>query len=106
MEERPYEIFLIAILNIHRACEASIDLAMHVIAEKRLGLPQTSLDAFDILQTHSIIDKNMAKQLKAMVEFRNSAVHDYQAINVNILIQIIEKHLTDFSDYAKKILEF
>ncbi len=94
------------ILNIQRACEASIDLAMHVIAEKRLGLPQTSRDAFDLLQSHLIIEENMAKQLKAMVGFRNIAVHDYQTINLDILIQIIENHLADFSDYAKKILEY
>lgn len=30
------------ILNIQRACEASIDIAMHVVAEKKLGIPQTS----------------------------------------------------------------
>jgi uncharacterized protein YutE (UPF0331/DUF86 family) len=28
------------VLNIQRACEASIDLAMHLIAEKKLGVPQ------------------------------------------------------------------
>jgi uncharacterized protein YutE (UPF0331/DUF86 family) len=38
------------ILNIQRACEASIDLAMHIVAEQRLGLPQASRDAFDMLQ--------------------------------------------------------
>ena len=30
------------ILNIQRACEAAMDLAMHVVAEHRLGLPQSS----------------------------------------------------------------
>ncbi len=27
------------VLNLLRACEASIDLAMHRVAEKRLGIP-------------------------------------------------------------------
>lgn len=35
------------ILNIQRACEASIDLAMHIVALKGLGIPQNSRDAFD-----------------------------------------------------------
>jgi uncharacterized protein YutE (UPF0331/DUF86 family) len=34
------------ILNLQKACEASIDLAMHIVAEKKLGLPQNSRDAF------------------------------------------------------------
>jgi len=93
------------ILNIQRACEASIDLAMHIVSEKRLGLPQTSRDAFDMLKSQSIIDEEIAKRLKAMVGFRNIAVHDYQTINLDILKQIIEKHLGDFTNYTKQILK-
>lgn len=94
------------ILNIQRACESSIDLAMHIVAEKKLGLPQTSRDAFDMLETAGVIDKTLAKQLKAMVGFRNIAVHDYQAINLTILEQIVTKHLEDFKIFAKKILSY
>ncbi|MFJ7684909.1 type VII toxin-antitoxin system HepT family RNase toxin [Peribacillus butanolivorans] len=94
------------ILNIQRACESSIDLAMHIVAEQRLGLPQTSRDAFDMLHTHSIIDENIAKRLKAMVGFRNIAVHDYQTINLDILEKIVDNHLGDFTDYTKQILSF
>ncbi len=36
-------------LNIQRACEASIDLAMHIISRRKLGIPQNSRDAFDVL---------------------------------------------------------
>jgi len=30
-------------LNIERACQASIDMAMHVVAERHLGVPQATL---------------------------------------------------------------
>lgn len=30
------------ILNIQRACEASIGLPIHIVAEKKLGIPQNS----------------------------------------------------------------
>ncbi len=94
------------ILNIQRACEASIDLAMHIVAEKKLGLPQASREAFDMLQQEGIIDLKLAKHLKAMVGFRNIAVHDYQTINLDILEQIIAKHLDDFRTFTKAILTY
>ncbi|EFZ1984478.1 DUF86 domain-containing protein [Shigella flexneri] len=94
------------ILNIQRACEASIDLAMHIVAERKLGLPQTSRDAFDMLHEALIIDENTVKRLKAMVGFRNIAVHDYQTVNLDILQQIVTNHLEDFTDYTKQILKF
>lgn len=36
-------------LNIERACQAAIDLSMHLVARERLGMPQASADAFPML---------------------------------------------------------
>lgn len=92
------------ILNIQRACEASIDLAMHVVSEKKLGLPKVSRDAFKYLEENGLIDAILAKTLMNMVGFRNIAVHDYQSIELEILQAIIEKHIADFKAYTKIIL--
>lgn len=92
------------ILNIQRACEASIDLAMHIVSEKKLGIPQNSRDAFEVLYSNNIIDEKLMKNLKAMVGFRNIAVHDYQAVNLEIVKQIIEKHLLDLKEFVQLML--
>lgn len=92
------------VLNIQRACEATIDLAMHVIAEQGWGVPQNSREAFDILLEKGIIDEKLSKNLKGMVGFRNLAVHDYQELNLAIVQQIIDKHLVDLLDYSTIML--
>lgn len=91
------------ILNLQRACEASIDLAMHVVAEMKLGVPQNSRDAFDMLQEHHVIESELCQRLKAMVGFRNIAVHDYQAVKNSILKSIIDHHLDDFIVFSDRI---
>lgn len=92
------------ILNIQRACEASIDLAMHIVSDLKLGLPKTSREAFKLLEDNNIINHTLAKTLMNMVGFRNIAVHDYQTIELNILQAIIENHLDDFKVYTAAIL--
>lgn len=95
------------VLNIQRACEASIDLAMHVISEKKLGVPQSSRDGFEVLNKNNLIDDKLTKNLKAMVGFRNIAVHDYKKIEVKIVQIIIERHLEDFKEliyYMNKLI--
>jgi uncharacterized protein YutE (UPF0331/DUF86 family) len=92
------------ILNIQRACEASIDIAMHIVSEKKLGIPQNSRDAFEVLYSNNIIDEKLTKNLKAMADFRNIAVHDYQTVNLEIVKQIIEKHLLDLKDFVQLML--
>lgn len=92
------------ILNIQRACEASIDLAMHIVSEKKLGIPKASRDAFKLLQEATIIDESLASTLMNMVGFRNIAVQDYQSIDLEILQAILEKHINDFKEYTKIVL--
>ena len=92
------------ILNIQRACEAVMDLAMHIVAERRLGLPQNSRDAFQLLSANGIIEPELSCRLQAMVGFRNIAVHDYQNLNLAVLQTIIDKHLVDLKSFAAILL--
>ncbi len=92
------------ILNLQRACEACIDLAMHIVSERNLGVPQSSRDAFDMLNKEGIIVDDMNVRMKAMVGFRNIAVHDYQSIKVEILKSIIKGHLSDFKKFTESII--
>lgn len=40
-----------------------------------------------------------------MIGFRNIAVRDYQALEIDILEAILEKHVDDFKDFTKVILK-
>lgn len=93
------------ILNIQRACEASIDLAMHIVSERKLGVPKASREGFKLLQEAHIIDSSLAKTLMNMVGFRNIAVHDYQALKVDILEAILDKHIDNFKQFTKVVLQ-
>lgn len=91
-------------LNIQRACEASIDIAMHLVSTRKLGVPKASRESFQLLEEAGIIDGHLTKTLKNMVGFRNIAVHDYQALELNILEAVIVKHLDDFKKFTRIIL--
>jgi len=93
------------ILNIQRACEASIDLAMHIVSERKLGVPKASRDGFRLLQEADLLDATLAKTLMNMVGFRNIAVHDYQALELDILEAILEKHIGDFKLFTQVVLQ-
>lgn len=87
------------VLNIQRAVEATIDIAMYIVATKKLGIPQNSRDAFEVLFSNKIINKDMLEKLKNMIGFRNIAVHNYQKLNLDVLQKVIENHLEDFKEF-------
>ncbi|MFB9760466.1 type VII toxin-antitoxin system HepT family RNase toxin [Ectobacillus funiculus] len=94
------------ILNIQRACEASIDIAMHIISIKKFGIPQTSRDAFEFLANNHVISSDLSFKLKAMIGFLNIVVHDYQSVNLAVVQKIIENHLTDYTAFVKQVLSY
>jgi len=91
------------VLNLQRCCEASIDVANHIARIKKLGLPQSSRDSFSLLAKNNIITLELADNLKKMVGLRNIAVHDYQELNLDIVVHVIKNHLTDFEDFIATI---
>ncbi len=91
------------VLNLLRACEASIDLAMHHVAEARLGIPQSSRDAFELLLQAGKLSPECASAMKKMVGFRNIAVHSYQQLQRPILEAILQTHLGDFENYLQEL---
>ena len=93
------------VLNLERGRQACIDLGMHIARIKNLGVPQSSREVFVLLQMARIITPAVSKKMQAMVGFRNIAVHDYQNLNLDIVRAVIEKHLKDFQDFKKVILQ-
>lgn len=94
-----------AILNIQRACEAALDMGQHLIRRDRLGVPQSARDVFALLTQAGRIELALAEGLQRMVGFRNIAVHDCQTLQLPITVAIIEKHLDEFLQYSKAILQ-
>jgi uncharacterized protein YutE (UPF0331/DUF86 family) len=91
------------ILNLQRACEASIDLANYITKLKNLGIPQSSRNSFELLQKAGLLPLEVSDNLKKMVGLRNIAVHDYQELNLEIVKYVVENHLVDFQRFGKVI---
>jgi uncharacterized protein YutE (UPF0331/DUF86 family) len=90
------------VLNLQRACEAAIDLAMHRVRVHRLGVPQESREAFAALARAGLLDSELATAMQRMVGFRNIAVHDYQALSLDIVKAILAGHLGELEHFASE----
>lgn len=95
-----------AILNITRACEQALDLANHIIKTHKMGIPTSSRESFDLLERQGVIPNNLAAKLRKMIGFRNTAVHQYQQLNIDIGIEIIQSGLDDLIAFTDAIMGF
>ena len=91
----------IFVLNLQRAVQAAIDLAAHLVADEKIGLPTNLRENFVLLESRQIIDPSLSRRLQAMVGFRNIAVHDYQHLDLVILKSILEHRLGDLDEFVQ-----
>lgn len=95
-----------ALLNVLRACETAIDLANHVIRTRRLGIPVSSADSFRLLAGEGIIAPGLAERLTKMVGFRNTVIHQYTQVDIDIVRAVIVTDLDELLDLADTVLEY
>lgn len=93
------------VLNLQRACEAAIDIAMHIIKIKKLGIPKDSREAFSLLGAASIIPMTLSERLEKMVGFRNVIIHEYTKIDYRIVKSVILKEIDALLVFCKTVLQ-
>jgi len=91
-------------LNMQRACEQCIDLANHTIKKRKLGLPKESRESFRLLTRNGIIPRDLAANLENMIGFRNTLVHQYQDLDIQLMVDVIENHLDDLIDFTNSVV--
>jgi len=94
--------------NLQRAAEQIIDIANHIIKKRKLGLPKESKESFEILAQARVIPPELAGKMQGMIGFRNVLVHEYQRLDLEILVNVIEHHLDDlivFTNHAMAYLD-
>ncbi|MDV7390756.1 DUF86 domain-containing protein, partial [Arthrospira platensis SPKY1] len=74
------------------------------IRRDRLGLPQSSRDVFTLLAQAGRIPKALADSMRRMVGFRNVAVHDYQRLQLPIVLSVIEDRLGDLQAFSAALI--
>jgi len=95
----------VLVLNLSRAVQICVDVAVHILSERKQPPPETMGKAFDLLAQEGLLETELAQRLKKSVGFRNLAVHNYQAIDWAIVHAIATRHLVDFEAFAKAVME-
>ena len=94
----------IVVLNLQRACQIAMDMALRIGRVRRLGFPSDTAEMFRILVQAGLIDKPLGKSLRRMVGFRNVAVHEYQELDLARVRAIVEHRLDDLLAFSRAML--
>ena len=85
------------------AIQAALDVASHIVSDRRLGEPRTSRELFDLLERNDWIDATLATTLRRMVGFRNILVHGYDDVDLAVVRDILDHRLDDLLLFVTRI---
>jgi uncharacterized protein YutE (UPF0331/DUF86 family) len=91
------------VLNIERACQATIDLASHIVSKNHFGIPSTSSESFELLNDNGIISNAIRDKMISMTGFRNIAIHEYEKLNTSIVESIATKDYNSLIQFCAEL---
>lgn len=80
-----------------------ITLSELVIKHKKLRLPQTYYEAFDILGENKILEPGFAFSFAKIAGFRNFPAHDYEKIAESAICKDALSKLDDVEEFLRQI---
>ena len=92
--------------TLHLAIETCMDVADHIIADRRLRVPETGAASFEILADAALLPKELGTSLGLMVGFRNILVHDYTRLDPAIVIRVLRTDLADVERFRDAVRAF
>ena len=85
--------------TLHLAIETCMDLADHLVADRRLRIPETGAESFEILAGADLLPRALGAALASMVGFRNILVHDYTRLDPVIVTRVLRTDLSDLERF-------
>ena len=89
--------------TLQLALQAALDAASHIVSDERLGEPSTNRELFDRLERAGWIEAPLAESLRNMAGFRNILVHGYDAVDLEIVRDVVEHRLDDLLQFADSV---
>jgi len=103
IEDPHHHIYALHLLQT--SIQALIDIGSHVVAGLNLGQVEEYKDIPKFLHKGKIIPKDLAKKVGKMIGLRNLIIHEYLAVDLDKVYEVIQKGLDDLEEFTRCICE-
>jgi uncharacterized protein YutE (UPF0331/DUF86 family) len=89
--------------TLQMAIQAALDVASHIVSDRRLGEPRTNRALFDLLERDGWLTASLGDTLRNMVGFRNVLVHGYDGVDLAVVRDVVEHRLDDLLSFVAAV---
>ena len=89
--------------NLQTSIEAMIDICNHIISRKRLRVPATNVESFEVVSETGLLPAGALPVYRSMARFRNRIVHMYDEVDDSQIYEILQDRLDDIRAFVQSI---
>ncbi len=89
--------------TLQLAIQAALDVASHIVSERRLGEPRSNRELFTLVARDGWIPADLQERLAAMAGFRNILVHGYDDVDLAIVADVLATRLGDLVSFVAAV---
>jgi len=90
--------------TLQMSIEVCIDVANHVVADRKLRVPGTYAETFDVLAEAGLLHPSLHTVMVRMCGFRNMLVHDYARLDPSRVVRVLHEGMEDFAKFKTAAL--
>jgi uncharacterized protein YutE (UPF0331/DUF86 family) len=90
--------------TLHLAIETCMDIADHIVSDRRLRVPETGAETFEILAQAGVLTTDLGASLFRMVGFRNILVHDYARLDQALVLRALREDWRDMEAFRDEVV--
>ncbi len=88
---------------LYLMADTCISLAEMVMKHKKLRIPQSYQEAFDVLGENGVLDPQFAFEFAKIAGFRNFLAHDYEKIDAKVICESVLAKLDEVESFLSQI---
>ena len=89
--------------NLQTSIEAMIDICNHIISRKRLRVPATNVESFEVVSEAGLLPADVLPVYRSMARFRNRIVHMYDDVDDSQIHEILQTRLDDVRAFVQHV---
>jgi uncharacterized protein YutE (UPF0331/DUF86 family) len=91
------------VFTLYIAIQAAINVAAHIVADQKLGLPGSNRGCFLLLGVKGWLPEDLAGRLARMAQFRNVLIYQNSEVDLGKVEEILRDHLGDLLAFVAAI---
>ena len=89
---------------LQTSIEAMIDICNHIIARRRLRIPATNVESFEIVSETGLLPADALPVYRSMARFRNRVVDMYDELDDSQVHEILQNRLGDIRAFVQSVV--